>query len=375
MLPKLFLLATLTLSAVNAQSITAPPKPIPTAAVSSGVFSFKETYPSAGSKPNPKPEWISLISNATIANAPVLTGNSNVGNSDAFCDWSFTGCTRPTDIVSCPKGQWGITYDDGPTDFSSKLYDFLDTTQQKATLFMIGGQVVRYPNLVKRAYDSGHEIAIHTWSHSYLTTETNEQIIAELKWTELAIEEVTGRKPRFFRPPYGDIDDRVRDIGKALGFTPVIWNHDTDDWMLGESTTFQASWIDNNATQWVGEAATATVGGVSLEHDLYAATVDAAIRILPLLQKAYKVTTIGSCSGQPSYKDGGNTTLTTSTASTLSSATQTASSTVISASIRPAGPAVTLVQKPQNSNSAGNSIFPTAVTVLALTVLTIGSLI
>ncbi|KAL0078162.1 chitin deacetylase [Phycomyces blakesleeanus] len=295
MLSKLFTIAAIALTAVHAQTAS--------------TFAFTETYPTSGSKPTPKAEWVTEMNAGSIAAAPVLkesgsNGPKQTGSGDTYCDWTFTGCTRATDIVACPKGQWGITYDDGPTQFSSKLYDFLDTTKQKATLFMIGGQVVQYPELVKRAFDSGHELAIHTWSHSYLTTLSNEQIAAELKWTELAIKEVTGVSPRFFRPPYGDIDDRVRDIAKNLGFTPVIWNHDTDDWMLAESTSFKESWVDGNATQWANNAATSTVGGVSLEHDLYEKTVDAAIRILPILQKAYSVTTVGACSGQASYKEG-----------------------------------------------------------------------
>ncbi|KAI8339582.1 hypothetical protein BC941DRAFT_420891 [Chlamydoabsidia padenii] len=299
MLPKLFILAATALLSVNAQTSSSTP---------SAPFAFKETYPSGGSKPTPKPEWMELIKNANITNAPVVKAGANgptqSGSADPYCDWTFTGCTRPDDIVACPKGQWGITYDDGPTAFSGKLYDFLDTTQQKSTLFMIGGQVVAFPDLVTRAYKSGHELAMHTWSHSYLTTETNEQIVAELMWTATAIKEVTGVTPRFYRPPYGDIDDRVRSIGHALGFTPVIWNHDTDDWKVAEDKTFDEKWIDGNATKWASDAASATVGGISLEHDLYQKTVDAAIRILPTLQKAYKVTTVGQCVGQQSYKEG-----------------------------------------------------------------------
>lgn len=90
-------------------------------------------------------------------------GPQQSGDADPYCDWTFTGCTRPDDVTTCPKGQWGITYDDGPTQYSSKLYDFLDQKQQKATLFMIGGQVVQFPDLVKRAYNTGHELAMHTW--------------------------------------------------------------------------------------------------------------------------------------------------------------------------------------------------------------------
>ncbi|ORX49450.1 glycoside hydrolase/deacetylase [Hesseltinella vesiculosa] len=253
-------------------------------------FAFKETYPVAGSVPAPKPEWLALIKNVNITNAPVYKVAANAGpqapkdGSDPYCDWTFTGCVRETDLYQCPKGQWAPTYDDGPTDFSPKLYDYLDQHKLKITLFMVGGQVVKFPELTQRAYTTGHELAMHTWSHSYMTSLTNEQIVAELKWNELAIKEVTGVSPRFFRPPYGDIDDRVRDVAKALGFVPVIWNHDTDDWRASEDKTFLPSWIDGNVTQWAGEAATATTGGISLSHDLYNITVDAALRYLPSLE-------------------------------------------------------------------------------------------
>ncbi|KAF7725102.1 chitin deacetylase [Apophysomyces ossiformis] len=348
MLPKLFVLAAVALSAVNAQT---------------GKFQFKETYPDPGSVPKPKPEWMELLKSANISNAPVLKANGDdgpqqKGTADPYCDWTFTGCTRDTDIVACPKGQWGITYDDGPTEFSPALYDFLDKTQQKATLFMIGGQVVRFPDLTLRAYKTGHELAMHTWSHSYMTTLTNEQLVAELKWNELAIKEVTGVSPRFFRPPYGDIDDRVRDVAKALGFTPVIWNHDTDDWKAGESTSFKPEWIDSNVTSWAQEAKNAKVGGISLEHDLYKVTVDAAIRVLPTLQKAYKVTTVGQCTGQQSYKEG-NGAATNGTA-TAASTTTVASTTTAAASTTPAGsssaaPAGSSPASPNASNAGQQS--------------------
>lgn len=176
---------------------------------------------------------------------------------------------------------------------------------------MVGGQVVKFPDYALRAYKAGHELAMHTWSHSYMTTLTNEQIVAELKWNELAIKEVTGVSPRYFRPPYGDIDNRVRDVAAALGFIPIIWNHDTNDWAAASNpTVYKETWIDGNVTKWAAEAKTATVGGVSLEHDLYQKTVDAAIRVLPILQKEYKLTPVGACNNVQMYKEGGNVTTT-----------------------------------------------------------------
>ncbi|CAO3596688.1 unnamed protein product [Absidia cylindrospora] len=293
-------------------------------AINAQNFTFKETYPEPGVVPTAKPEWLALLNNVNITKAPVYKVAPGLGpqpqnEGDPFCDWTFTGCFGKEDLYQCPKGQWAPTYDDGPSEFSAKLYDELDKTQTKATFFMVGGQVVKYPELALRAKNSGHELALHSWSHSYMTSLTNEQLVAELKWNEQVIKEVTGVSPRFFRPPYGDIDDRVRDVAKALGFTAVIWTHDTNDWAMTEDKTFDPKWVDGNATKWASDAATATTGGISLEHDLYANTVDAAVRILPILQKAYKVTTVGACNQQASYKEGANTNATTSASASASS--------------------------------------------------------
>ncbi|OBZ82634.1 Chitin deacetylase [Choanephora cucurbitarum] len=319
----------------------------------------KESYPADGSKPVPKPEWLELIKNANITNAPVLKSQGSDGPStsgpDNYCDWAKSGCVG-TSIAACPKGMWGLTFDDGPSNVSPVLYDFLKTTNQKATLFMIGSNVIKYPQTVKRAYDEGHEIAIHTWTHSYMTTLTNEQIVAELKWTELAIKEIIGVSPRLFRPPYGDIDNRVRDIGTALGFTSVIWNHDTNDWMLAENYPgFKASYIDGNFTEWINEAKTASSGGLSLEHDILKPTVDAAIKNLPNLQKAYNVVTVGQCAGVSSYKESNATAPVNATSSAVSSAVSSAASTSSAALVSSSSTAVAAAVTSAAPSNAQNS--------------------
>jgi peptidoglycan/xylan/chitin deacetylase (PgdA/CDA1 family) len=63
---------------------------------------------------------------------------------------------------------------------------------------------------------NGDDIAVHTWSHRYMTTLSNEEALAELAWTMQVIHDMTGgRVPRFWRPPYGDSDNRVRAIARV----------------------------------------------------------------------------------------------------------------------------------------------------------------
>ncbi|KAI9251567.1 hypothetical protein BY458DRAFT_559483 [Sporodiniella umbellata] len=317
---QLFVLASLALAVANAH-----PGAHPSSATTktTSTFKFTSKFPEADIIPTAKPEWLELIKGINTTDAPVYKNEDGLGpqpvkaGEDPYCDWTFTGCLGKDDLYQCPKGQWALTYDDGPSEFSPQLYDYLDKVNVKATFFMVGGQVVKFPDYAMRAYKSGHELAMHTWSHNYMTTLTNEQIVAELKWNELAIKEATGVSPRYFRPPYGDIDDRVRNVAAALGFVPIIWNHDTNDWAAASSPkTFKESWIDGNVTQWAHNAKKAEVGGVSLEHDLYEKTVKAAIRVLPILQKAYTLTPVGACNQVALYKENS----TTPTVSALPSA-------------------------------------------------------
>jgi len=123
---------------------------------------------------------------------------------------------------------------------------------------------------------------VHTWSHPSLTTLTNEEIIAELGWSKKVIKDVLGVTPNMMRPPYGDIDDRVRAISIAMGLTPVMWTRisplstfDTDDFNIhGGTTTVQQ--VLKNWENIIGNATTRNSGFIVLEHDLFEQTVEVA---------------------------------------------------------------------------------------------------
>jgi peptidoglycan/xylan/chitin deacetylase (PgdA/CDA1 family) len=103
------------------------------------------------------------------------------------------------------------------------LLQILKEHNAKATFFVMGSNVVRNADILKQEVADGHHIASHTWSHHPLTTLTNEQIVAEVKWSEKAVRDITGLQMKYIRPPYGDIDERVRGVLKKLGYTVVDW--------------------------------------------------------------------------------------------------------------------------------------------------------
>jgi len=191
----------------------------------------------------------------------------------------------------------GLSVDDGPVskpDASPRLYDFLKEQNQKISHFMIGANIRDNPQLFLRAFQElEDDIGVHTWSHPYMTTLTNEQVVAEIGWTLQIIHDSTGgRVPRYWRPPYGDADNRVRAIAsEVFGLTSVIWNRDTADWGLAtNSTTLEK--IQDQFKEWL--AGPRSPGLIVLEHEIGGEDVTAFINALPLIRQNKEWTAV-SC--------------------------------------------------------------------------------
>lgn len=110
-------------------------------------------------------------------------------------------------------------------------YDYLRQANQKATLFYIGSNVIDWPLEAQRGLADGHEICAHTWSHRYMTGLTNEQVFAELYFSKKIIKDVLGVTVQCWRPPFGDVDNRVRYIATALGMATILWDSDVNDFV------------------------------------------------------------------------------------------------------------------------------------------------
>ena len=84
----------------------------------------------------------------------------------------------------------------------------LQNSNIKATFFVVGSKAIQFPGQLNASIAGGHQLGSHTWSHHPLTSLSNAQIVAELKYTEAIIYQQTGMITNYFRPPYGDVDDR-----------------------------------------------------------------------------------------------------------------------------------------------------------------------
>ena len=111
-----------------------------------------------------------------------------------------------------------------------QLIDILGKYNIKATFFVVGAWVDKYPESVKALHDAGHEVMSHSDSHAHFNSLSTDEIIADLNTCNDKIEAVTGVRPTLFRCPYGEYDDHVINAVRSLGIEPIQWDVDSLDW-------------------------------------------------------------------------------------------------------------------------------------------------
>lgn len=131
------------------------------------------------------------------------------------------------------RAQFALTFDDGPGTVTQDLLALLEKRKAKATFFMLGSSVRRYPEVAKKVHEAGHLIANHTDSHKNWfkigAGPDREKVLAsEVKKAEEAIVKATGFKPAILRMPNGYDRPWVRDAVKKLGYTWVNWSYGSD---------------------------------------------------------------------------------------------------------------------------------------------------
>lgn len=126
-----------------------------------------------------------------------------------------------------------LTFDDGPHPvFTPKILDILAKYHAKATFFVSGNKVEKYPEIVRREVKEGHEVANHTYSHIYGRKLTASKLASELEQTDNLIQPITGYKPTLYRPVGGLYNDFIINTAVKNGKLVVLWswNQDPQDW-------------------------------------------------------------------------------------------------------------------------------------------------
>lgn len=223
---------------------------------------------------------------------PYTQGNCFANPREA-CSFDCDGCVEPDDVYTCPK--LSQTFDDGPSPATEKL---LASLSHKTTFFNLGLNIVNNQDIYHKMLQQGHLVGTHTWSHPYLPSLSNEQIITQLEWSIWAMNATGNHTPKWFRPPYGGIDNRVRAISRQFGLQAVLWDFDTFDWQLLNSDDSRTSRTEqdiyDDVIRWKQ-----VDKGLILEHDGAFMTVDVGVKINNLIGDDQL--TVAQCVGGSDY--------------------------------------------------------------------------
>ena len=211
-----------------------------------------------------------------------------------------------------------LTFDDGPHPvYTRQILDILDKYNVVANFFIVGIEAEKNIPLVKRIYNSGHEISNHTFTHPNMATVSRQRAFLEMDATKLLIEAITGRSTIMFRAPF-NADSRPETmeelvpvaLSRTKNYLTIGENIDPLDWQTDEDKNFNGDSIFNRVVRMKDR------GNIILLHDAggdRSATVDALPKIIEYFHKeGYQFTTVADLMGKtrddvmppvPNYKE------------------------------------------------------------------------
>ncbi|MFI6649785.1 bifunctional polysaccharide deacetylase/glycosyltransferase family 2 protein [Streptomyces sp. NPDC050529] len=209
--------------------------------------------------------------------------------------------TEPAETLRIPDHRIVLTFDDGPDPvWTPRVLDELKKYHAHGVFFVTGTMASRYPDLVERMVEEGHEVGLHTFNHPDLSYQSTGRIDWELSQNQLALAGAAGIRTSLFRPPYSSFADAMDDkswpvtqyVG-SLGYLTVVNNTDSEDWKRPGVKA-----IIDRATPEHGE------GAVILMHDSggdRSQTVTALGKFLPKMQeRGYEFDNLTAALGAPS---------------------------------------------------------------------------
>ena len=181
---------------------------------------------------------------------------------------------------SSPKKKVALTFDDGPhATHTQRILASLEKYNAKATFFMLGRLVDKYPTIAQEVSNAGHEIGSHTWAHENLKKLSISKAVETIQRTNEKIFETTGIYPTLYRPPYGEITEA---IDSAIPMQNIMWSIDTKDWKSRNARKI----VDVVKNQLHD-------GAIILLHDIHKETADSLDHILAYIQEqGYECVTI-----------------------------------------------------------------------------------
>ena len=172
--------------------------------------------------------------------------------------------------------------------------DVLEEYNAHATFFMLGQKVTSFEKEVKKMKKIGCELGSHSYDHTNLAKLDDEGIKKQMSDTNKKLKKATGSFASVMRPPYGSINDTVK---ANVGSPMILWNIDTLDWKTRNAEKTIETVMDQEED-----------GDIILLHDIHTETVDAAVKLIPMLEdEGYQLVTVSEMAAAKGVelKDGG----------------------------------------------------------------------
>lgn len=115
--------------------------------------------------------------------------------------------------------------------FLPKILAVLAEQGVRATFFLVGNWVERFPDAAVAIAEADHEIASHGYSTAEFGQLSREEVVREIERSEEVIVATTGRRPPFFSPHKGEFTPHLLAAAEGKGYLTILWNVDTVDWM------------------------------------------------------------------------------------------------------------------------------------------------
>ncbi len=229
---------------------------------------------------------------AVVLAIAVFLGLPWLINNQAIVGVAATTRELPIYSVSRDNKCVSLTFDAAwGNEDTQQLIDTLEKYKVKATFFVVGAWVDKYPESVKALSDAGHEVMSHSNDHAHFSKLSESEIIANLNTCNDKIEAVTGVRPTLFRCPYGEYDDHVVKTVNSIGMLTIQWDVDSLDWK-----DLSAAEITKRVTSKVQP------GSIALFHNAALHTPEALPSIIEhLLSEGYEIMPVSQMLLQGEY--------------------------------------------------------------------------
>lgn len=216
------------------------------------------------------------IAGAYTEKESYIAGSRTTNTHAAAKEWeqNLSKVDNSKDILAKNPGEKvvALTFDDGPHGACTpRLLDGLKERGVHATFFLMGENIEGNEELVRRMQEEGHLIGNHSFRHVQLTKAGEDKVCDAIEQTEKIISDITGNRPQYLRPPYGDWNEELE---CRMNLTTVFWTVDSLDWQLKNTSK-----IVSRVLKRTGNS------DIILMHDIFPTSVDAALQIVDRLQE------------------------------------------------------------------------------------------